>query len=165
MQAPKTLFFTGLLIAGLVIVLDQLSKWLVLAKIAIPPHSNMELLPFFNIVLVWNYGISFGMFAADRQPLLLVLMSAAIVLVLLAWLGRNTSKLQAVALGLVIGGALGNVIDRLRFEAVVDFLDVHLGSYHWPAFNIADSCIFIGVVLLCGGGMFTSPKTSTGVTP
>jgi len=157
MSVNKKLTALGLAIMCLIIALDQLSKWLILAKIVIPPeHSVIEIAPFFNIVLVWNYGISFGLFAADRQPLLLVVMSAVILFILLLWLMKNTSLLTACAVGSIMGGAIGNVLDRLRFEAVVDFLDFHIGPHHWPAFNIADSCIFIGVVLLCSSGMFTS---------
>ena len=119
----------------------------------------MEVTSFFNLALVWNYGVSFGMFAVLRQPLMLSGLSVAIICILLIWLTKNLSKLIAVALGLVIGGAIGNIVDRLRFGAVTDFLDFHIGTYHWPAFNIADSCIFIGVVLLCASSMFT-PNTS-----
>jgi signal peptidase II len=161
MPARKQLITAAMAIMALVIALDQLSKWLILDKVLIPPeHSPLTVAPFLNIVLVWNYGISFGIFSSHRQPLLLTLMSVAIIGILLVWLYKNTSRLTAYALGSVIGGALGNVIDRLRFEAVVDFLDFHAGKYHWPAFNVADSCIFIGVVLLCGSSMFTSPSNS-----
>jgi signal peptidase II len=152
--ASKRCFLTGMLVAVTALALDLLSKWVMLAKVLVPPdHMVIEVTSFFNLALVWNYGISFGIFAAQRQPVLLIIMSAAIISVLLVWLYKNKSLLVAYALGLVIGGAVGNVIDRLRFEAVVDFLDFHIGSYHWPAFNIADSCIFIGVVLLCVSSM------------
>ena len=138
----------GLLLAAVAVALDQWSKWLILAKMLTPGAPAIEVAPFLNIVIVWNYGISFGMLAGQHQPVLLTLMSAAIVCILLVWLYRNASPLVACALGFVIGGAIGNMIDRLRFGAVVDFLDAHAGPYHWPAFNIADSSIFIGVVLL-----------------
>lgn len=154
MRAEKRLFIIGIAIATAMLVADQLSKWLILSEVLVPPdHLVVEVLPFFNLALVWNYGISFGIFAAQRQPFMLVAMSSVILLVLLVWLYRNNSRLVAWALGLVIGGAVGNVIDRLRFGAVVDFLDFHIGAYHWPAFNLADSCIFIGVVLLCASSM------------
>ena len=121
----------------------------------VPDHPVVEVTPFFNLVMVWNYGISFGMFAGSRQPAILIACSAIILGILAVWLYKNSSKLVACALGCVIGGAAGNVIDRLRFGAVADFLDFHIGPYHWPAFNIADSSIFIGVVLLCISSMFT----------
>jgi len=159
MLAHKRFFILGLLVTGMAVVFDQLSKWLIVEKIILPGHNVIEMAPFFNIVLVRNFGVSFGLFADHRQPLLLTAVSIAIVSILLTWLYKNTSKLGAWALGSVMGGAIGNIIDRVRYGSVVDFLDFHLGPYHWPAFNIADSCIFIGVVLLCGSSMFT-PRTN-----
>lgn len=154
MSAHRRYFLMGILLAAGVFAADQLSKWVILSQVISPPErAEVVLAPFASLVLVWNYGISFGLFAAHRQPLLLMAMSAAIVCVLLVWLFRNGSCLVAAALGLVIGGAAGNMVDRYRFGAVVDFLDFHLGDYHWPAFNVADSCIFIGVVLLCVSSM------------
>jgi len=137
------------------LALDQASKWLVMHRLLSPERPGIEVLPFFNIVMVWNQGISFGMLAGHNQPLILSVMSSAIVAVLLVWLFRNRSAQTAVALGFVIGGAVGNILDRLRFGAVADFLDFHMENYHWPAFNVADSAIFIGVVLLCIGSMLT----------
>ena len=142
------------------LLLDQWSKGAILDAAFNPQNPVMELTPFFNLVLVWNKGVSFGLFASQNQPVVLTVISAIIVIILLIWMIKNESKLIAIALGLVIGGAVGNSIDRLRFGAVTDFLDFHLGTYHWPAFNIADSCIFIGVVLLCISSMFT-PTTNT----
>jgi signal peptidase II len=144
----------GLAIALAVLCLDQLTKWLVMDHALSPERPFIEVTSFFNLVLVWNHGISFGMFAGMRQPVILVLVSLLVTAILCKWLYNGTSRLVACALGSVIGGALGNVIDRLRFEAVADFLDFHIANYHWPAFNIADSCIFIGVVLLCVSSMF-----------
>jgi signal peptidase II len=155
MVADKRSFCYSLLLAVAVLCIDQASKWLVLATLGVPDHKLVEICPGFNLALVWNRGISFGIFASRNQPLILVVMALVITVILLNWLYKNTSRLAALALGCVIGGAIGNVIDRLRFGAVVDFLDVHVGPYHWPAFNIADSAIFIGVVLLCAGSIFT----------
>jgi len=149
----KRYFFLGLLLAALTFGLDQWSKAFVVGHWLTPEHPTIEIAPFFNLVVVWNYGISFGMLAAQRQPMLLTIVSVAIVLVLLVWLYRNASLATACALGAIIGGAAGNMADRLQFHAVIDFLDFHIVSYHWPAFNIADSAIFIGVVLLCAGSM------------
>ena len=153
MLADKRSFTLSLFLAGDVFLLDQLSKWLLLKAIPSPNHSAIEITPFFNLALVWNHGISFGMFAARNQPFLLIALSLGITCILLAWLYKNTSWLVACALGGIIGGAIGNVTDRLRFGAVIDFFDAHIGHYHWPAFNIADSAIFIGVVLLCAGSI------------
>ena len=160
MIADRRCFISSLLLACDVLLLDQLSKWLVL-DVMNPDRRLIEILPWFNLALVWNRGISFGMFASHNQPVLLVVLSLAIVWILLRWLCKNVSWLVSLALGLIIGGAIGNVVDRLRFGAVVDFFDAHIGAYHWPAFNIADSAIFIGIVLLCLNGMFTGHSGDT----
>lgn len=143
----------GLAVAALACVLDQVSKAWLLARLGPAPAANIEVTDFFNLVMVWNPGISFGLFSSQNQPLVFVCLSLAICAALLVWLARARDLLSALALGLTLGGALGNVIDRVRFGAVADFFDVHLAGYHWPAFNIADSCIVIGVVVLCLGGM------------
>jgi signal peptidase II len=120
----------------------------------------VEIFPFFNIVIVFNRGISFGMFAgaATWMPLALTVMAAAIVTVLFVWMLRATEKTVILALGVIIGGAAGNIIDRLHYGFVIDFLDFHLGRYHWPAFNIADTAVFIGVVILCLMSIVTPGK-------
>ncbi len=139
----------GLLLAALVIVLDQLTKWWMISSVMTPPQI-IPLTSFFNLVLFHNRGVSFGMFssAPNWLPWALVLFAVLISVALLIWLWRTEDRLLAAALGLVIGGALGNVIDRIRFGAVVDFLDFHVSEYHWPAFNVADSAITVGVGLL-----------------
>ena len=129
----------GLAVAALVVVLDQLSKWWILERIMLPPRV-IEITSFFNLVLTWNRGVSFGMFNTD-SPLnvwVLPLVAVAIVVMLVAWLARADRQLLAIALGSIIGGAIGNLIDRVRFGAVADFLDAHAFGYHWPAFNVAD---------------------------
>lgn len=145
----------GLGIAALVIALDQLTKWLMLILVMAPPRI-IEVTPFFNLVHVWNRGISFGMFNTDSSwnRWLLPLAAAIIVIFLLSWLRRATHWLLVTALGLVIGGAIGNVLDRGIHGAVFDFLDVHAYGYHWPAFNVADSAITIGVGLLIVDSVF-----------
>ena len=137
------------MLAALVIVLDQLSKWWILTSVMAPPRV-IPLTSFLNIVLVWNRGVSFGMFgtAPHWLPWALALFAVLISVALAIWLRRTESHLLASALGLVIGGALGNVVDRVRYGAVVDFLDFHVAGYPWPAFNVADSAITLGVGLL-----------------
>ena len=140
----------GLLIALLVLAADQVSKWWILAVVMQPP-AVIEVTPFLNIVLAWNRGISFGLFNGGGQgaatwPFIAVSLAIAVFLVI--WLARAERRWTAAALGLLIGGAVGNVIDRFRFGAVVDFLDLHVGVYHWPAFNLADSAIVIGATFL-----------------
>jgi signal peptidase II len=142
----------GLSIAVVVALLDQASKlWILSVMLPRPPGQQLiTLAPFFNLVLVWNRGVSFGMFSHESawNAVLLTLVAAAIVGGLVVWLKRTRDGLLAAAIGLVIGGAVGNVVDRLRFGAVVDFLDVHAAGWHWPAFNVADSAICIGVGLM-----------------
>jgi len=115
-----------------------------------PGEQIIRVAPFFDIVLVWNRGVSFGLFNNDTglNAIVFSLVAAIIVGFLLVWLKRARQPLVAAAIGLVIGGAVGNVADRLRFGAVVDFLDFHLAGWHWPAFNVADSAICIGVGLM-----------------
>ena len=136
-------------LAALVIALDQLSKWAVLAHFA--PGERRVLGEFFNMVLVFNKGAAFS-FLADapgwQTPVLVTfaLVAAAMVSVLIVRSPQR--RALCTGLALILGGALGNVIDRLRFGSVVDFLDFHALGWHWPAFNVADSAICVGAVLL-----------------
>ena len=146
----------GLAAAVAVAVLDQLSKAAVLGFFSGQAFGARErITSFFNLVLTYNRGMSFGLFNNDAgvNALLFSLLAALIVAVLVFWLSRVESPLLAVAIGLVIGGAIGNVIDRIRFGAVVDFLDFYIGSWHWPAFNVADSAICIGVAAMLLDGL------------
>ena len=139
----------GLLVALAALVLDQLVKWWVLAVLMAPPRP-IVVAPFFNLVLVFNRGVSFGMFGAAPawMPWILFGFALAVAAGLGVWLMRAQYRWLATGLGLVIGGAIGNAIDRVRFGAVIDFIDVHAAGYHWPAFNVADSAITVGVGLL-----------------
>lgn len=144
----------GLVLAAVVIGLDQASKWYILTVVMQPPRV-IEVTSFFNLVLAWNPGVSFGLFsdADGPTPDILIGFAGAITLVLLVWLVRTGRRLTAVSLGLIIGGAIGNVIDRASYGAVVDFLDFHAYGWHWPAFNVADSGISIGVALILLDGL------------
>ena len=141
-----------------VIALDQLSKHWVLNQLQLPQIGSIQVLPFFHLTMVWNAGISFGLLRADadvaRWGLAAFQLIVAVCLAL--WARRADRPLLALALGLVIGGALGNFIDRVRFGAVVDFLDFK-GLYFPWVFNVADSAITIGVVLLIAESVLT-PK-------
>jgi signal peptidase II len=146
----------GLVTAVLVAAVDQLSKAAVLAHFAGRALGDHQVVTsFFNFVLTYNRGISFGLFngGAGINALVFSLAAAAIVALLIFWLSRVESPFLAVAIGLIIGGAVGNVIDRIRLGAVVDFLDFHVGSLHWPAFNVADSAICIGVAAMLLDGL------------
>lgn len=134
----------GLAAAVAVFAADQAAKlWVLAAQAGLP----VEVLPFFNIVLVWNRGVSFGMFGA-AGPLVLAAIGAAVAAVLVVWMLRAPRRFEALALGAVAGGAAGNILDRLTRGAVVDFLDFHIAGWHWYAFNLADSAITIGVAML-----------------
>ena len=147
-----------LALALLVLVLDQISKGWVLANFRLMDRQIVT--SFFNLVLVFNPGASFS-FLADAggwQKWFFVALALAISLWLLGLLRKHAQeRLLPAALSLILGGALGNVIDRLRFDAVVDFLDFHLAGYHWPAFNVADSAITVGVALMLWH-QFRQPK-------
>jgi signal peptidase II len=149
----------GLVVAATVVVLDQLTKWAILTWL----ERAIALTPFFNLVVVWNRGVSFGMLDSDGAlaPWLLSGLALAVVVALLIWLRQVEHPLPAVGLGLIIGGAVGNVIDRVRFGAVIDFLDVHALGWHWPAFNVADSAICIGAALLLVDGLLMHRRHST----
>ena len=142
-----------------VVALDLASKWWVLEHVMRPPRV-IELTGFFNLVVVWNRGVSFGLFNTASPYTAWILSAIALVIVatLAIWLGRAERTFLIAAIGLVIGGALGNVIDRLRFGAVFDFLDLHAAGYHWPAFNAADSAITVGAVMLVVDSLFMGPK-------
>lgn len=175
MQAQKKYLSKGIFAAVVILVADQLSKWAVFEKYlrqdgqgmdfaawmmstrpaadflaAGDVYSDVAVTPFLNVIMVWNRGISFGLFAGDglMGRMALVLLAAAITAVMCVVLYHASRRLTAVAAALVIGGAVGNIIDRLRFGAVADFVDVHFYGYHWPAFNLADSAIVIGALLL-----------------
>ncbi len=150
-----------LAVAALVVLLDQASKWAVLHLIMQPPRL-IEITGFFNLTLVYNTGVSFGLLggSAPWKPWVLSGVAVVIVVVLLAWLRKQGGTLLLLAGGLVAGGAIGNVIDRLRLSMVVDFLDFHVAGWHWPAFNVADSAISVGVVLLVLDGLFPGRERS-----
>ena len=137
----------GLLLAAITVGVDQFTKALVLAFLE--PYQAVEWAPFLSCVLVFNTGISFGLFAGETALLRWVLigLALAVSVLLTSWLYKEKRLRVASALGLILGGAIGNVVDRIFRHAVVDFLDLHIGGWHWPAFNLADSAITVGVVL------------------
>lgn len=144
------------------ILLDQLTKGFLLYLITgtIPlsgaaweivpvPYLMAHVFDFFNIVFTWNPGTSFSMFRAigEGAPIVLVIATAFVIGFILRYLFVRAQSYERVPLALIAGGALGNLIDRIRFGAVIDFLDFHIGGWHWPAFNVADICICVGVGL------------------
>ncbi len=134
-----------------IIVADQMSKWWILSQINMVPGRVEPITSFFNIVLVHNRGVTFGLLnSLDHQWVTYALIAVATIVVVLLgrWLMRTSFLSVTIALGSIMGGAIGNVIDRVRFGSVVDFLDFYYRDYHWPAFNLADSAIVVGVGLL-----------------
>jgi signal peptidase II len=139
----------GLVLAVLTVALDRLTKAWALDALFDPP-ARIVLLDVLNLVPVWNRGVSFGLLSNDSAwgPWLLGGFALAVAVALLVWLLRADSRVLGAGLGLVIGGAVGNAIDRALYGAVVDFIDAHWDDLHWPAFNIADAAITLGVALL-----------------
>jgi signal peptidase II len=150
-STPLTRLAHALLIALSVIAVDQATKAWILYDVMNPP-SVLPLLPFLDIILTWNPGVGFGFFKAHSfwGALGLLGVAASISTALGVWIWRTTDKLLLVSLSMIIGGAIGNSIDRLRFGAVLDFIYVHVYilGYRFPAFNVADSAITVGVCLL-----------------
>jgi signal peptidase II len=145
----------GLMAAGAALALDHLSKWWLMGMLKAPGDS-IEILPFFNLVMVWNPGVSFGLFQSGNPwaQWILIAVAVAIVGFLLNWLRKADTRRMALSLGLIIGGAVGNAIDRILWGAVADFFDAHIGALHWPAFNVADSAIVIGALIMLFDGLF-----------
>ncbi|MGH6933879.1 MAG: signal peptidase II [Dongiaceae bacterium] len=146
------MFRLALPIAAIVLLADQLSKWWILTQVMDPPR-DIAVTSFFVVVLALNKGISFSQLGFV-SPWILSVVALAIVGGLVAWLHRMRRPWPAIAIACVIGGALGNVIDRVRFGAVVDFLYFHWREWGWPAFNLADSAITVGVAMLLIDGLF-----------
>lgn len=158
------------------IILDQISKWLILEHVFRPilqepslgffewitspyqlPSVSTDIFSFFNLTMVWNHGVSFGFFQSGN-PWPLIILAGLISIIFMVWLARATSWVEVIALPMVIGGALGNIIDRLHFRAVADFLDFHIMGWHYPAFNLADSFITIGIVIIVVNSLFFDGK-------
>ena len=174
-HTPGRFFAVAFIVILAVIACDQYTKWMALEALQQvktgapgfadwfttrnvldfladnqPKYDTVTINPWLDFTMVWNRGISFGLFdqGSTLLPVVFMAFSMLVSMALFIWMAVAHRKLLFVALPLVIGGALGNVCDRIRFGAVVDFIDVHLGDKHWPAFNVADSCVCIGFTLL-----------------
>jgi len=146
------------LVAAIIVLLDRVSKWLVATNISL--HDSLSVVPgFFRITHVENPGAAFGLFS-DASPTLTIAMLvvfsvvALLVIGLLLWKNSLAMNMTGVGLSLILGGAIGNLWDRLLTGHVVDFLDFFVDGYHWPAFNVADSAIVIGAVMLIAEILF-----------
>ncbi len=156
----KFLKYAAIIIA--IILLDQVSKDFLLylitgrvpafgAALTLVPVSYLmaQVCDVFNVVFTWNFGASFSMLSdmGEAAPIIMIIGTGLVVGFILHYMWRRAAKYEMLPLTLIAGGAIGNLIDRVRFGAVIDFLDFHLGGYHWPAFNVADICICTGVAL------------------
>jgi signal peptidase II len=157
----RTLIQRGFLISCLVIILDQASKYWIVHHLMASPRI-IEVTPFFNVVMVWNKGASFGLFSSSWPWAQFFLGGLALVIcvVLAVWLRNVKTHWLAASLGLLIGGALGNAIDRVVYQAVADFLDFHVAGYHWPSFNCADIAITVGVIMLLFDCLITDRRNN-----
>ena len=150
------------LISGLVVVIDQLTKFLVLTRI--PLHETITVIPgFMNITHVQNSGVAFGLFSGGNSNLQqMLLMGAAViaVCVIFYFYTKTAHELRWMLVGfaLIIGGAIGNIIDRIRLSQVVDFIEVYAGRFVWPSFNVADSAISVGIVIFFYYMIFKRPE-------
>jgi lipoprotein signal peptidase len=150
----KNLTLLGLVAAVLVLAADQASKWWVLNVLNLPELRQVVLLPVLNLTMVWNGGVTFGLLngLGSAGHIILAVVALAVVAALGLWLRKAESPIVAIAIGAIAGGAIGNVIDRLRFGAVVDFIHLHIetqwGDFSWYVFNVADASIVCGVAAL-----------------
>ena len=153
-------------LAAAVIALDQLSKHWILFVYRLPERITTEILPIFSLTMVWNRGVSFGLLRADADfgRWLLAAFSLAVAIALALWARKAERPLTALALGLVVGGAVGNLIDRVRFGAVADFLDFTGLGFPW-VFNVADSAITVGVIVLLLDSLLAPDPPKTRAKP
>jgi len=141
----------GFIIAAAVFAADQLAKWIIAAPLQLQSVRQIVLLPIFNLSWTENQGISLGLLNAETEVgrWLLVAVTGAIAIGVAVWIGREKQRGDQIALGMVLGGALGNILDRVRFGYVVDFADLHFGDFRpFLVFNVGDAAISIGVVIL-----------------
>lgn len=153
----------GYLIALAVFGLDRLSKWWIVEVLNLEKSGPIDLLPFLDLSLVWNRGISLGLFQMDGDVgrYVLIALTSAITLVVAWWLFRVHEKWVKIGLGLVLGGAVGNIWDRFEYGAVADFFHFFVGNWSFYTFNVADAAISVGVVLLLWDALLLSKKKNT----
>lgn len=155
--------FAGLLVAAVVLIVDHLTKWYVVGPLALPAGGSIELLPIFRLIFVENHGVSMGFFRAgsDGERWFLTAATAAIALGVAFWLYRERKLIDALCLGGILGGAIGNIADRVKLGYVVDFLNLHFGAWSpFLVFNVADAAISIGVALLVIRALFPARTPS-----
>lgn len=153
-------FRLGLGVTFAALVLDQLTKSWIIHVYDLPERGRVAVTPFFDLVMLWNPGISYGLFAQDSELGRYVLIGFALVTaaVLIVWIARTPNRLLAVSLALIAGGALGNAIDRMIYGAVADFVSLHAYGFYWYVFNVADAAIVLGVAGLLYDTLFPGHK-------
>ncbi len=147
----------GLITAILVFAADQISKYWILRIINLDEREPIQLTSFMDLAMAWNRGVSYGLLATNTQMLLIIL-SLVISVFIWFWLAKATHAITAAAFGLILGGALGNALDRALHGAVADFVHLHWGSWSWYIFNVADIAIVAGVALLIYDNFFAGKK-------
>lgn len=151
----------GLLIAALAFILDQAVKWIVTVPLSLEAKGTIEIVSFFDLRWAMNCGISLSMFASctDTTRWTLVAVTAAVAAAVAFWMTREKARGDVIALAMILGGALGNIVDRVRLGYVVDFADLHIGDFRpFMIFNVADACITIGVLLLVARALLLGEK-------
>ena len=152
----------GFGLAALIFALDQFSKWAIIHPLNLPNIGAIDIIPIFRLIWVNNHGVSLGMFTAgsETQRWALVAVTTVISIGAAIWLARETNRTEALGLGLIVGGAAGNVFDRIRLGYVVDFLNLHFGGWSpFLVFNVADSAITIGVLVLLARALMAGKHT------
>lgn len=157
----------GIVAALLVLAADQASKYWIVNGLDLPGLGTVAVLPFFSLTFVRNTGVTFGLLGGlgAAGAWVLAIVALAVVVGLFLWLRRAENRIVATALGMIAGGAVGNVMDRLRFGWVVDFLDAHAFGYRWYVFNVADAAIVCGVAVLLLDGLARKPANAVLAEP
>jgi signal peptidase II len=159
----------GLIFAAIAFLLDQVSKWVIITPLSLEAKRVVTILPFFDLRWAENCGISLSMFAncTDATRWTLVAVTGLVAGAVAIWMTREQAKGDVIALAMILGGALGNIVDRTRYGYVVDFADLHIGEFRpFMIFNVADACITIGVLLLVARALLLGEKTpEAGDTP
>jgi signal peptidase II len=150
----------GFSAALITLILDQATKLYTLFAFDLPLKEPVEFAPFINLIVVWNRGISYGLFQQDGDMgrWILIVVSILASIGLSVWIRRTRAKLLGFSLGLIVGGAIGNVIDRLAYGAVFDFIQFHIGDWSWYVFNVADAAIVAGVIGLLYDSFVLEPR-------
>lgn len=160
-MTPQRKYILGLGIAALIFLVDQWTKWLMIGPLQLPYVGQIpDVLPMFNLTWTENRGVSLGLFTAESDAMrwMLVAVTAGIAVFVTAWMVREKKLGDIAALALVLGGALGNIVDRVRFGYVVDFIDFFVGAWHFYIFNLADAAISIGVLIILARSFLSREK-------